>query len=231
MNEAEFDQFANDYYNQLQTSIKISGEDPEFYAEYKVQDTFRLCAKLQFAPKTILDFGSGIGNSIPWFRKYFPHANIICSDISAKSIEVSQKRFPGNEEYVKIADQKIALPNESVDVVFTTCVFHHIPSIEHELWISELRRVLKPGGLLIVFEHNPKNPITISVVKHCPFDANAVLLSASQMKVLLQKAGFPNSKISYRIFFPKFLSFFRFLEQYFTSIPLGAQYFIYAIKN
>lgn len=61
-----------------------------------------MCDKLNISSKRIFDFGSGIGNSIPWLRKYFKNAQLICADISSKSIEVSKKRFPGNEMYSKI---------------------------------------------------------------------------------------------------------------------------------
>ena len=230
MNEAEFDTYAIDYYNQLHASIKKFDNDIEFYAEYKIFDTFKICKLNGLKPNTILDFGSGIGNSIPWFRKYFPDTKLICSDISEKSIEVSQKRFPGKEEFSKISSEKIELPDESVDLIFTTCVFHHIPYEEHELWIKELKRILKKGGLLIIFEHNPFNPITKSIVKHCPFDANAKLISASKLKSKLLQIGFTKNKIAYRIFFPKILIFLRFLERYFINIPLGAQYYLYTFK-
>jgi hypothetical protein len=36
---------------------------------------------------------------------------------------------------------------------------------------------LKEDGHFIIFEHNPINPVTRHLVKNCPFDADAVLLS------------------------------------------------------
>lgn len=111
-----------------------------------------------------------------------------------------------------------------------TCVFHHIPESEHVHWLYELRRILKKGGLIIIFEHNPYNPLTISTVKHCPFDVNAKLISAKKFKKLFNVVGFDKTDSVFRIFFPGFLSFTRPLEKYIKTIPLGAQYYLFAKK-
>lgn len=230
MTEAEFDKYAEEYYQMLKTSITKSGEEPEFFAEYKIKDTLQVSRKLSFDPKVIFDFGSGIGNSIPFFRKYFPKSKLICADISPKSLEISKKRFPGNEEYFKINEGGIDLPDESVDLVFSTCVFHHIDHEEHALWLQELWRILKLNGVLIIFEHNPFNPLTVSTVKHCPFDVNAKLIPGKQLTSSIRKVGGRDIDLVYRIFFPKALSFLRPLEKNLKKLPLGAQYYVYARK-
>lgn len=230
MTEAEFDIYADEYYQQLKSSIGKSGEDPEFFAEYKVKDTLSVCEKEKISPKVIFDFGAGIGNSIPWFRKYFPTSELICADISAKSMDVSKMRFPGNEIYLKISESGIDLPNNSVDVVFCTCVFHHIDENQHVFWLNELNRILKKDGLIIIFEHNPYNPLTVSTVKHCPFDVNAKIIKAKKFKNTFALAEINNTKSVYRIFFPKFLSFLRPIEKFMKKLPLGAQYYLYSKK-
>jgi ubiquinone/menaquinone biosynthesis C-methylase UbiE len=214
----------------LKSSITKSGEEPEFFAEYKIKDTLQVSNKLSFDPQVIFDFGSGIGNSIPFFRKYFPKSKLICADISPKSLEISEKRFPGNEQYFKISEGSIDLADESVDLVFSTCVFHHIDHEEHELWLRELWRILKLNGVLIIFEHNPLNPLTVSTVKHCPFDINAKLIPAKQLVSSIQKVGSRDVDLAYRIFFPKALSFLRPLEKNLKQVPFGAQYYVYARK-
>ncbi|HET6540706.1 MAG TPA: class I SAM-dependent methyltransferase [Chryseolinea sp.] len=228
--EAEFDQYAEDYYQMLKSSITKSGEQPEFFAEYKIQDTLQLTKKLSFDPKVIFDFGSGIGNSIPFFRKYFPKSKLICADISSKSLDISKKRFPGSEEYFRIYEGGIDLPDESVDLVFSTCVFHHIDHEEHSHWLRELLRILKVNGVLMIFEHNPSNPLTVSTVKHCPIDVNAKLIPGRQLKSLIRNAGGRNIDLAYRIFFPHTLSFLRPFEKYLKKIHLGAQYYVCARK-
>ena len=72
----------------------------------------------------------------------------------------------------------------------------------YENILNELHRILKPGGVIIIFEHNPLNPLTRYAVNTCPFDENAKLISANKMKEKLITSGFKNIEINYRIFFP-----------------------------
>ena len=145
-------------------------------------------------------------------------------------MDVSKLRFPGREEYLKISDNGIDLPENSVDLVFCTCVFHHIDEVQHVKWVKELYRILKVGGILIIFEHNPYNPLTVSTVKHCPFDVNAKIIKAKKFKNIFAIAGIKRLNTAYRIFFPNFLSFLRPFEKYLKKIPVGAQYYLYTKK-
>ena len=71
---------------------------------------------------------------------------------------------------------------------------------EHVALLAEIRRVLKPQGLLFVFEHNPLNPLTRHAVDTCPFDENAVLIRAPKMRRRVLDAAFAEARINYRIF-------------------------------
>ena len=92
--------------------------------------------------------------------------------------------------------------------------------------------MLKTGGRLYVFEHNPANPITRYIVKTCVFDKDAKLLTASYAIDLLMKNGFGKVTTRFMLFFPrmKWLGFLHRLEKYMQKIPYGAQYMIRAEK-
>ena len=158
--QAEFDLLADEYSMLHRENVAITGETPEYFSEYKIADLAELLNRLRLPATKILDFGSGIGNSLPYFHKYFPGSEITCADVSARSIEIAQTRFPGQENYVLI-DEGIPLPTASQDVVFSACVFHHIPHKEHLHWLAELGRITKPGRILAIYEHNPLNPLTV----------------------------------------------------------------------
>jgi SAM-dependent methyltransferase len=115
-------------------------------------------------------------------------------------------------------------------VALASCVFHHIPETEHVALLAEIRRVLRPRGLLFVFEHNPLNPLTRRAVDTCPFDENAVLIRAPKMRGRMLDAAFADARINYRIFFPHALRALRGLEPSLTWLPLGAQYYVRASK-
>lgn len=221
MDEAEFDKHVLVYEQQHKQNIAITGEDPSYFAEYKV----RLFADwTQDTARNIIDFGSGIGNSIPHFRRYFGNSNLACSDISQKSLEYASRRFPGPEATLKISNDGIPAPDKTFDAAFCACVFHHIPHSEHVFWLQELRRVVRPGGLIAIFEHNPLNPLTRQAVRTCPYDENARLVPAGQLESSFRSAGVEVLKRRYHIFFPNFVSALRALEPWMDWLPIGAQY-------
>lgn len=226
---AEFDLLADEYRAVHTANVAITGESPEYFSEYKIADLAGNLQRRNVNVATLLDFGSGIGNSLPYFRKYFPNCKTTCADISGRSIEIAQTRFPGEESYVQIGDG-VPLADSSQDVVFSACVFHHIPHEEHLHWLTELRRVTKPGGVLVIYEHNPLNPLTIHAVNTCPLDVNARLIRAATMRQRATAAGWIEARAAYKLFFPSILAKFRPLESRLEWLPVGAQYRMMARK-
>jgi SAM-dependent methyltransferase len=225
--QAEFDHLADEYRMVHQDNIAITGESPEYFSEYKIADLAELLNRQRLPTTKILDFGSGIGNSLPYFRKYFSDSEICCADVSARSIEIARTRFPGSERYVLI-NKNIPLPTASQDVVFSACVFHHIPHEEHLHWLAELRRITKPGGVLAIYEHNPLNPLTVHAVNTCPLDVNARLIRGGNMCKRAVAGGWVDAHVGYKLFFPSVLSALRPMESHLEWFGLGAQYRITA---
>jgi ubiquinone/menaquinone biosynthesis C-methylase UbiE len=233
MDKAEFDKFADEYRSLHAANIAIFGESPDYFSEYKIRDM----AAEYFAHRggaidapAVLDFGAGIGTSVPFVRKYLPRARLTCLDVSTKSLEVGQSRFPGQARFLQFDGARIPFPDASFDIAFAACVFHHIDHAEHVALLREFYRILVPNGIAFVFEHNPYNPLTVHVVNTCPFDENAKLISATAMRERFKVAGLQRPTIRYRIFFPRALRALRPLEKIMTWLPLGAQYSICARK-
>lgn len=233
MDETEFDKFADEYNAILVDSLHGSGEGPQYFAEYKIIDIARHCATRDSGNRTtpmLLDFGAGNGSLVPYVNKHFPQGQLTCLDVSRRSLEVAEKRFPSLAQYVHFDGMYIPCPDEYFDIAFAACVFHHIEHDKHISLLKELNRVVRPGGSLFIFEHNPYNPLTVRVVNNCVFDENAHLIRARDMKRQLLAAGFNDASIHYRIFFPRALRVLRPLEKAMTWLPLGAQYYVLANK-
>lgn len=232
MDSAEFDRVAEEYATLLKNNISASGESPEFFARYKILDTAEFAKANNIPVHDILDFGSGIGNSLPYFSELFPNSSITAADVSVRSMEISQLRFPSiNAKYVDISSARLPFQDESFDLCFSACVFHHIPADEHIQWLSELHRVTKKNGLLVIFEHNPLNPLTVSAVQNCEFDENAVLIPSKEFEDRVRCGGWSKPATTFRIFFPRIFAFARPLERWLKKLPLGAQYFVSARRD
>ena len=230
MDIEEFDKFADEYEILHTNNIKLSGETPEFFSIYKIKDLKQLSKKHNLPDNgRILDFGCGVGNSIEVMEKYFHTAQVYGIDVSKKSIEIAKKRFGWFANIQSYDGKLLPYQDNYFDIVFSACVFHHIPQVSYSDIFQEIKRVLKPNGIFVIFEHNPLNPLTLHAVNTCPFDENAVLIKSNKLKHKLADAGF-QSYHAYRIFFPKFLSFLRPIEKYIKWLPLGAQYYVVSRK-
>jgi SAM-dependent methyltransferase len=229
MNDAEFDVYVKSYADQHSKSIRFSGENPEYFAEYKIRELARLVSGWSCDNPNILDFGSGIGNSLPAFRKYFPSNPVTTADVSSASLDAAIELHGPQETQLIIANQAIPAEADTFDVVFTACVFHHIPEDQHVDWLAEVRRVTRDDGHIVIFEHNPINPFTQHAVRNCPFDKNAVLISPREMRNRLRKAGWLMPKTNYHIFFPAALSKMRFVDRYLRWCGIGGQYACHAV--
>jgi SAM-dependent methyltransferase len=224
MEKSEFDQFADEYYAEHAKGLRASGESPEFFYEYKVHTIAEALRARARSALRILDFGSGVGNSIPYFRKHIPEAELTCADVSRRSLAVGEARFPGEARSMEIDGDRLPFDDGQFDLVFSACVFHHIPHSEHVHWLSELRRVARASATLSIFEHNPWNPLTVKVVRDCPFDEHAVLIAGPDFKRTVASAGWAAPEIRYTLFFPHALAFLRPAENWLRAVPLGAQY-------
>jgi len=229
LDAAEFDKFAEEYLATHATNIRISGEEPDYFARAKIDEVGRRWAALKSAePDAILDFGAGIGNTLPFLAKRFPGAAITGVDVSEKSLAIAERRFPGLATLVRYDGGEIPLAPNSFDLIFSACVFHHIEAGEHTRLFGQLKSLLKPGGVMVVFEHNPVNPVTRYIVATCPFDENAVLIPAAQLKARQRQAGFGDVRVTYTGFFPGALKALRPLEPLMGALPVGAQYYTLA---
>jgi trans-aconitate methyltransferase len=226
---AEFDRFAEEYLETHAKNIAVSGENPEYFARYKIEEIRRVWEKRgRPAPRTILDFGAGIGNSVPHFHRSFPDAEIIALDVSDKSLAIAERRFAGMARFERYGGEGPLAPDGGVDLAFSACVFHHIDAGEHVELLKRMRNTLTPDGAVVIFEHNPINPVTQHIVATCEFDEHAVLIPAGTLKRRLHEAGFAKVDIAYTGFFPGSLAAFRGLEPYMKRLPIGAQYYALA---
>lgn len=71
---------------------------------------------------TLLDFGCGLGDAIPVYRRAFPRARLIGTDISAEAIRKCEQRYGATATFIQ-GDHTV-VPN--VDVIVASNVFEHL---------------------------------------------------------------------------------------------------------
>ena len=227
----DFDEFAEDYREIHTKNVQsLSGADSDYFSEYKIVEVATLLENAR-----ILDFGCGDGNSAVYIQKHIHGYEYSGIDVSEKSVRKAAERNLRGCAFSHYDGRNIPFPDETFDVVFASCVFHHIDEADHIPMLNEIRRVLRTGGTVIVFEHNPLNPLTVKTVRDCPFDVGVKLIRWGRLKNALLRAGFGRRDVSvnYTIFMPRTGFFKRLLclERYLRKLPIGAQYYCMARKS
>jgi SAM-dependent methyltransferase len=102
-----------------------------------------------WADRRVLDFGSGAGRVLRQFAAEARVARFEGCDIDAPSIAWLNERLrPPFEGFVNAPSPPLDRPDDTYDLVYAMSVFTHITD-EWSAWLLELRRVLKPDGILI----------------------------------------------------------------------------------
>lgn len=222
MTKIDFDQYAGRYEALIAAQTNFFDSDNDYFVRYKVERAKALIGEAD----AVLDFGCGVGRAMPYFRAAFPGADIVGCDPSADSLAIARRDNP-NCRFVA-ADELTATPR--FDLVLASCVFHHIPPKQRQDALRYCYHRLKPGGHLVIFEHNPFNPVTQRLVSTCPFDADAVLLRMGETRRRMHDARFAVADSGYCLFFPSRLASLRPMEKHLSWLPLGGQYFVSGVK-
>ena len=223
----DFDAFAEDYDAVHQKNLGALGKDLSVFARYKVRMTAEL---LSSSPANMLEFGCGTGRNLPFFRQQFPKTKIHACDISDASLHKARQSVPGLEFFTSPSPESLLPFAATFDLVFLSCVLHHISPHERQIWADALAATLKPGGSLILFEHNPWNPVTRHMVSTCPFDEGVTLVWPPNGLELLRKSGLRTDHIRYTLLFPWRHRLLLAVEKLLARIPLGGQYCLLAQK-
>lgn len=142
-------------------------------------------------PSNILDFGCGTGRNLPYLKEFFPGANLFAFDISKKCLTAAVRNNPG---VTPLDEKDLYFCQNSFEAVFISGVFHHVEPGKRGRVLEQLACLTHDDGRIIVFEHNPFNPVTCRIVRRCVFDEDAVLITKRDLiKIfapLLSKIGF-----------------------------------------
>ena len=108
-------------------------------------------ATLWVPPSTraMLDIGCNVGELLASVRKHSPETALAGCDVNAAAVEIARRNLPDADLRVCGAAE-LPFPDEAFDCVTCIETLEHIPPPEWSRSLKEMRRVLKPGGRLVL---------------------------------------------------------------------------------
>ncbi|PYN82310.1 MAG: methyltransferase [Candidatus Rokuibacteriota bacterium] len=98
----------------------------------------------------ILDFGCGWGRIIRFFLKDVEPSRLVGIDPVKEMIEFCTSSNKWCRFELMNRRPPTRFPDNMFDLIYGYSVFSHLSEKVHEDWLAELRRILRPGGLLVV---------------------------------------------------------------------------------
>lgn len=100
----------------------------------------------------ILDFGCGCGRMLFWLTQR-SQSHLYGSDIDAEAISWCRTHLPFAHFHINHQLPPLEYPPETFDFVYSVSVFTHLDEENQFQWLSELKRVIKPKGILLLTVH------------------------------------------------------------------------------
>lgn len=219
-----FDAYSRTYVDTVNASLAFTGMKVDFFTKVKV-DYLTEVIKKEFqhgGAVNVLDVGCGVGNAHPLLVDRVEHLTGI--DISELCVDRARETNPC-VDYAVFEGTNIPFDDGRFDVAFAVSVFHHVPLVNRCALAREVRRVLRRSGIFIIFEHNPRNPLTVRVVNNCEFDRDAVLLDQDTCESLMASAGFQDINTRSILTIPARGRLLRAFDRLLAPLSIGAQYY------
>jgi len=125
--------------------------DEENRAAHRLQESVvrKELKRLDLKGKDVLEYGCGVGRWIHLFKQLGTNWKGV--DISEDMLSLAMNEYK-DVELKKVTDDTIPYPEKSMDLVYSITVLHHNTYNAQERIASEMVRVLRDGGYVLILE-------------------------------------------------------------------------------
>ncbi len=102
---------------------------------------------------SVLDFGCGCGRLLRRFRSHAEARHYAGTDYNAALVAWCRTHLPFAGFDTNALEPPLRYADGTFDLVYSFSVFTHFSDTLQRAWLAELRRVLKPGGALLLTLH------------------------------------------------------------------------------
>lgn len=177
-----------------------SWDDEAFFATGRTEIDTALTelGDLLTARTSALDFGCGLGRLSQALAVHFDSVTGV--DVAASMIEGAQARnaFPDRVSYVVNTTLTLPFDDATFDFAYSILVLQHIPPKAAAGYISELVRVLRPGGVVVFQELSHRAPTVRNAVQRAVPSAVLKLLRKARhgLAALMTMDGVPRRQVT-----------------------------------
>jgi malonyl-CoA O-methyltransferase len=147
---------------------------------------------LKAPPLAVLDLGAGTGHAAKAIKQKFRRAAVTAVDVAAPMVAMARKqsRFWRRIKCVEADVRQLPFPDRSFDLVFSSLMLQWVDPLDDAL--TEVRRVLKPGGLFLASSFGPLTLLELRQAWASVDDAVHVneFIDMHDFGGALQRAGF-----------------------------------------
>lgn len=145
-------------------AAKFDDSDPSVYNMCRKDYPDVLAEVVKEPFSDLLDAGCGTGAMLGLFQRDCPDKNYTGVDLSEKMIEAARAKHMEGIHFVAGDCEDLLFPENSFDVVTCSMSFHHYPNPDK--FFKSLKRVLRPGGRLILRDMASNSRMLMWLVNH-----------------------------------------------------------------
>ena len=123
--------------------------------KFVYEKAFKNLKFLSFEEKNVLDLGCGMGGGTFFYVTSFNVKSITGVDIDGKSLKYARDylkeelpSYEGKVSFIRANGERLPFKDNTFDIIISDDVIEHLSNPSKV--IAELRRVLKPGGFLVI---------------------------------------------------------------------------------
>jgi ubiquinone/menaquinone biosynthesis C-methylase UbiE len=133
----------------------------KWYDSYfeSINQGLRLLGLRMFLPKkgmSILDVGCGTGSFLEFYQRY--QCKLSGIDLSPAMMAIARERLGGSAELHLGSGTEMPFPDGSFDLVVSMLVLHEMDHPVRMGTLSEIKRVMKTNGKVLLIDFNPVKP-------------------------------------------------------------------------
>src|SRR5207248_150763 len=109
----------------------------------------------RFQPRSVLDVGCGFGKTTLPLKREMTKTEVTGCDLSAPLLRLGHLRALESDldiAWVQSAAEQLRFPDQQFDVVTSTMLIHEMPADQLRRGFMEAKRVLKPGGAIVLLD-------------------------------------------------------------------------------